>query len=757
MKKEIFFEIKDKITGYVRERRLRDAFSMARSLSETNMAFEATRELERAEENYRLMLDYASRGAEDPSRDEMAGELGETILASVDRLQRVVMKADEPTLYYNVLRFEETRPHETISKIAADYLQVAADSSLLDFVVKGGADSKDRTSSLSRRETIERRLFNRVWVTFPLRGDDTETLRSIMASDKYPSHLRRLVTGAMTLGGLDFHDPSRTELLMEAYAYASRPDATDADSHCGVEALTGMLLLMYRWRERPMSRRMKNRLATIRELPNWKTDLKDAFMELVRTRDTERITRKMRDEVLPDMMKLGSDLSKKINPDGNINIDPADLEENPEWAELMENSGLGDRLREMNEIQEQGGDIMMGTFSNFKTFPFFNDVANWFIPFHGERSEFTNDKAMVRLAEILEHMPMLCDSDKYSMVLSVSRIPADQHRMILDQLQSQTDHLKEIAAASLSLPQGQRKNMINKHVQNLYRFYGLFRRKGEFSTPFESGLNLSAVDALAPDLCEYDTLMVIGEFYFSHKYYKEALEIFNTVARTSQPDVQLLQKTGYCLQQLGDLRGALELYSKADMMSAEPSQWTLRRIGRCHQMLGEFEQALDAYRKLEALLPMNASVALSIGHCLVELKRYEEAVQAYFKAEYLDEKSGKALRPLAWSLLMLKDFGQSRKYYERILTALDPTPDDYLNMGHLSLAEGRFAEALNFYKLNISSQGSAGKDNSATRSRKERIDKFITDMKADSRALASIGIPSGLVPLIIDSILYTID
>ena len=39
---------------------------------------------------------------------------------------------------------------------------------------------------------------------------------------------------------------------------------------------------------------------------------------------------------------------------------------------------------------------------------------------------------------------------------------------------------------------------------------------------------------------------------------------------------------------------------------------------------------------------------------------------------------------------MAGDLHQAGKYYERVIAETVPTPEDYLNMGHLKLAEGKF-------------------------------------------------------------------
>lgn len=100
---------------------------------------------------------------------------------------------------------------------------------------------------------------------------------------------------------------------------------------------------------------------------------------------------------------------------------------------------------------------------------------------------------------------------------------------------------------------------------------------------------------------------------------------------------------------------------------------------------------------------------------------------------------------------MERDLGQSRKYYEKVIGAFSPTQEDYLNMGHLALAEGNFKEAMNFYSLNVTARmdGDTGR-------RTEAIDGFIADMRNDAPYLKRAGVDGELIPLLVDSLLYGI-
>ena len=75
MKKEIFSEIKQKIYNCVELGRLRQAFQLTRSLSEGQMAWEASDRLLNAEESYRRLLSYAVSGPEDPARHAMTADI----------------------------------------------------------------------------------------------------------------------------------------------------------------------------------------------------------------------------------------------------------------------------------------------------------------------------------------------------------------------------------------------------------------------------------------------------------------------------------------------------------------------------------------------------------------------------------------------------------------------------------------------------------------------------------------------------------
>lgn len=674
----------DNIDTYLAEGRVSAAFS---ALDNAVAAYpELCRyagELDGLRQGYGYMSSYALQGLPDPGLPEAHADVAEGIRSLVDAMRRTLRMKDAPTLYFNTLRYEHTAPADMLVQLMADYAKVNQKLSLASLTENPAKASREFSS---QAEQLERRIFNRVWTAFPFAGQDESSLRGAMDDVSLPAYFKSLMVSAVFMGLMEQYDERRMLFLMDAY--------TSADDEVSVRALCGLLVGMWLYRGRHMSVRLRNRLAALKDMPGWTRDVRMATMQFVRSRDTERITRKFNEEVIPEMMKLRPEIEKlKDRP-----IDPEAMEENPEWAEMLEKSGVADRLKELQELQEDGGDVMMATFGRLKTFAFFNDIANWFMPFRSNHPQIVsgNVPEIDALVDVMGNIPMFCDNDKYSIALSLSQIPPAQRDMMLSQLRMQSEQLDAVRMAGIGGNRGGREELATSYVRNLYRFFKLFRRKGEFSDPFAIGLNIPAIPALADEFDDVDTLMVIAEFYFRRGYYSDALEVFGRLASKSAPSAAICQKMGYCEQQMGHPAAALQHYEQADMLDSS-SRWTLRRLAWCYRTLGQWDKALDCYRRLAEERPDDVNLALNTGLALVKLRRYDEALQYLFKAEFLGSGNEKATRALAWCTLLGGDYDRCVKYTATLLAGASPRANDYLNAGHLSLLTGHPGEAVDHY------------------------------------------------------------
>ena len=721
------------IIADVKQKHLHNTFSQLTVWAEELGDWQLTDEVKRLEESYLMMLRYALDGIEDPSRQDVYNGIIASIYRCVDRMVRSSLKNNSSSkVYFSTLRLLEMQRVGNIGQLIERYTHSLSQSSLYNLITDSSQNASNMRDASINNERLESDIFNRVWTTYPLSVDDTSAIEQALQSQALPSHFKQLIISALLLGALDYYEDARLKLLLSAYQQDNETLA--------LTALTAAMIIMSRHHSLINNSRILNQLKAIAETPSWHKDATAVFLQLIRTRDTERVSRKMQDELLPEMMKFRPGATGKFNLDQLSDIDINSLEENPEWQEMLENSGIGDKMKELTEMQQDGSDVFMSTFAHLKSYSFFSTVSNWFLPFHIDHTEVVD--AMGRdsvFAELIASSPHLCNSDKYSFALSIKSVPEAQRSMMMSQLDSQNINVAELRNASLAAATQQRENIINKYVQDLYRFFHLYRAKDDFANPFAFLSHLIDIPVVKENLREPETLSLVAEFYFKRKYYSEAYNAFSLVAENARPSAALFQKMGYSKQQMGDTNGAINLYEQAELLNAE-SQWAIRNLAACYKTLGRFEDALKYYQRLETLRPDDVSVALNIGHCYLALDNIKEALHNYYKAEFLDEQSTRAWRPVAWCLMLNRDYEQSLAYYKRIIDN-EPTAADYLNLGHLHLASGQAAKAIEAYKQCIAAEGGS-------------VDTFISGIKNDESTLVSLGVNTEMISFIIDAVQY---
>lgn len=713
------------------DRRLGDTFELLRNMARSLSAWEISDRIASSEQAYSYMLSYLVNGNADPSREDLYASLLLEAGTIRDLLVRSMKLPDTPSLYYGTLRSVATHRDESFAQLFSDFRKVRDAMSPFTAVSTGASPSG---SDMLRMEMIERDIFNRLWVTFPLKDDDSRLIAGFLLDGDMPAAVRALAVSAITLGLLECFDERRFELLCEAYG----SDATEVS----VRALVGIALALGKYKDQPVSANIRNEVAALRDMPGWHDDIRQTFVELIRTNDTERISGRLREEIIPDIQKMGRDIADRMR-DSSADADLSADEINPEWESIISDEKIRNNLKELSELQQEGADVFMATFAGLKQFPFFNDVISWFLPFSAERTAVTSlglGDLVDTVTTLIGNMPYVCDSDKYSMLLSLSMMPQSQRTMMMSQLNSHRQDIDEaIAMNDRSLHPVERKSAINNYVLSIYRFYKLFRRKGEFYNPFARVANPVGILLLAPDFDNDEALVSLGEFYFKVGLYDYARMIFCRLDDISMPEGSRYQKIGFCCEKLGDPEAAASYYEQAALLD-ENNLWNLRRLLAVLRRLGRYSEAVSVGQRLERLLPDDAGVALNLGYLYISTGDYTGAINVLHKAEFLDEASPRPWRPLAWALFLARQFKDSQTYYDRILSD-SPTATDYLNMGHLAWAKNSLDKALAYYGMSAD----AGS-----------VDELVRSIKEDGPQLRSAGVDTSLMPLIIDAIIYNL-
>ena len=196
-----------------------------------------------------------------------------------------------------------------------------------------------------------------------------------------------------------------------------------------LRALTcAMLALLAHKKRTTLSKAIQSRLAAMVEMSEFEHDVWAVQVQLARSRNTENVKKRVQGDLIPNIMKMRPDIIDKLKDNESQIVDLSDIEANPDWQQWLDESGITRRIEEFNAMQVEGSDVFIATFAHLKSFPFFKTLSNWFLPFYPAHSTVLENLGADKLglADVIEHAPYLCNSDKYSFCLSLGALPDSQ-------------------------------------------------------------------------------------------------------------------------------------------------------------------------------------------------------------------------------------------------------------------------------------------------------------------------------------------
>lgn len=636
--------------------RLVEAIGLLRQLAYMLGRTDYIPEIEAIDTTYTAMRRFAIDGGDDPERTKNFNDLGEKICFIADSITRAHRAANSDTEYF---RAEKSSASRDLVSLAHSYVEAQGDDS---------------------RFAIIDDIFSRVWTSFPLSPIESEALEEIVAIDRVGASV---VVSALLLALLEYYDVEKISLLAKMYL--------SGDEYVAARALTAIVIALSLNRGRAnRSASVDNAISAMCDVaPSLPREIESVCRNFIRALGTEKVTEKVTGEIFPDIMKLGPQLRQKFK-DMDIK-DMGDLEDNPEWMDMLDESGLSDRLRQLSEIQEQGGDVMMATFSKMKSFPFFRTLVNWFVPFSPDNPAISADGLSRTFAETVNDNPMLCDSDKYSMMFMIANFSQAHRNLVEEQINQQSIHLREEAAASLSPG---RVEQISKesanYLQNLYRFFKLYPHV-ETTPIFDTSVDFLAVDVFNRLLSSDDAVMRLSDAFMAVAKYDAALSILRKVGDSSR-DATFYQKQGYCCVNCHEYESAIESFNNAHGLNPK-NKWTLRQLALCYRAVGKPSEAARCYAKLSELMPENAKIARRLAECQEECSDYSEAAKALYKVIFYDEGSAEARVALSRCLLHLGDVEKAGRYADEALR-IDSSPATLCQKAAVLIAEKKLAEAV---------------------------------------------------------------
>ncbi len=668
------------ICDLLHRRKVVEAISLLRGMvKQSNKEF-INETLDELLETYRNILKHSFSAVKDPEREMVYHYLLRSLLEIADELKESLLYIDGTLNTYQIKK----RLLQSARMERGDAMNVIESMTFdreLSGILKGLKFAGD--DAHGSREDALIRVFNTIWLSDRYTDIEMDLLQSVCDSDKMPWHDKALVVSSLTLSLLRYFDVNKFGIL---FRFLGKREALVWE-----RAMVGIFMGFLKYNDRfYLYPALEKQTLALKEFPGIEQNIEAVLIQFTKSKETDKVKKKWEEEILPEMIKMRPKIEEKLDLNSLIQDDFSE-EKNPDWETVFEDvPDLLNKLQEFTEMQMEGMDVFISAFSQLKSFPFFHQISNWFVPFYSENHSIesiikdpSSKLDLTPLVEKLEGTYFMCNSDKYSFCLNLGMVPEQQKAMMMTMLNAEMQNISELEKDEALINSfAMSKSIYTQYFQDLYRFYKLHPWRTEFDDIFAMKLDLYETSFVKHLVSDKRTIRNIAEFYFDKKFYPDALKVFLAITREDTSNIELFEKIAFCYEKTGAFSQAYAFYQRADLIESD-RLWIVKKLAFCSKALNRWQAAYQHYRNAEKLAPDDLKIQASIGQCLIHLEQYEEALEVYFKLEVLTPENHKIRRPLAWCSFLTGKFDTAKDYLERLLSDHPDNRYDLMNLGHV--------------------------------------------------------------------------
>ncbi len=652
--KPTFWQLYKRTINKLDERHLGEALELLQELANVLGDWKLLDEVADVNSAYGLLLYYMEQGNNDPAREQQHTNF-------IAACYNIAEKAAQTE---RALVTGTSACMRSISEILKD----------MENLELKNINSEPCEEDANKHVELYTELFNASYDSFLWNDEAAAQAQEVIDSALIAENDKALMASGLFINCLQAFDARKIIFFADNYSTAT-------SSMLRIRMLVAVAFTLYTYRKRLFAYPViTSKLKDLCNNPRFTTDMQNLQKLIIESLSTHEVDRKMREEIIPAMLK-----SHNFNPE-KFGIDSLEeiSESNPEWKNFEQQVG------KLAELEAAGADIYYSTFSTLKRYPFFNNAANWLYPFeenHPGIPKQIRKTGLKGIANALLKSDVLCDSDKYSFCMLTTQMTDGQVNMIISQLPEMGGYDTAIAQTS--------ESTCRNYLRNLFRFFYLYSGKSKPANPFETDMSLLDCNELAEAFKDKTEINKISAYAIKKGKYDMAISFLLLSETKGFADSEVYQELGFCYQKKKSYFDAIAAYEKANALSGD-SKWTLQHLAQTNRIVGNYKDALNYYRLLETAKGEDAKIAFRCGECLVHLESYDDAMHEFFKAEYLNPDMTAATRAIAWCSILTDDIKQARKYYDKLLLK-EEQGEDLLNAGHAAWIDGDTKAAVELY------------------------------------------------------------
>lgn len=529
----------NEIKNLIYSHKLKEALEKLHEYAFSTDNWQIKSDIESLKTTYGLMLQYTSQGMNDPERKEMYTQLLRKAFILNERVKIQNMLENDSSYVSQTYREEKNSPSKGYAEILQKLEEKQKDISVSDMYEEPYRTELTETQ-IKIKQSILEELFNKTWIPVVWNEEDYNGALSIIESEKISDNDKALFTSALCLSLIYILDIYKLRTLLHIYLKCKNPVITQ-------RALVGIMIAMHIQSE-TISYSYPNLLDEInlmKDNPYFMDDFYTVIIQMILSLDTENINKKMRDEIIPSIMQ-STELASPIDDMSDMNFEEFIediIEENPEWKENIEK--IKDQIKELDMLRQEGADTNMCTFSNLKSYPFFYEPSHWFYIFSPEVPviyEMMTDKNnnYAPFINTLMKATDMCNSDRFSLCLTFKTMPSLPLDAMNTGLNAQNKLNEELEGINNEKKKRQTESRL--FIQDLYRFYKLWRKHYEKKDIFSEGIALWEDFDIRMIVKESGKLKQLADYLFAKGHVTDAVFTYMDIIDDNPNDYETLQK-----------------------------------------------------------------------------------------------------------------------------------------------------------------------------------------------------------------------
>lgn len=536
-------------------------------------------------------------------------------------------------------------------------------------------------------------LFKYIWLSASWKKNEEEAFTDLLLSPTVESRDVCLIISALTLSLLTVFDGRKVNTLMNVYLQTH-------DEHIRQRALVGWLFALSQPYDKYDSTFFQETYTQLLSDDHHVQQIVETQIQVFYCLNAEADNEEIQRDIIPTLLRNspitlqnGQLIERDDDDPLNDILNPHADEESMEEVEHT--------MQRMINMQKEGADVFFGGFSKMKHFPFFNDIANWLMPFTWEHPDLQSlnskgEKQFNAIKALLRKGPF-CNSDKYSFAFvlqqTINNIPDNLlDAMVFGDLEMDESSTQHNGGAYIR----------RKYLQDLFRFFRLHPNKTLFHTPLSPHTPHTTPDMsllirqLTPHF-EHSPLhfsqkndhsllqqrmTAVASFLYRHKHYHTLIYIINNNLVENTFQTQLLyalamQHTGQIAESIPVLRLLVNQKS-----SFSPNIKALSALAKALLAEEQYAEALTLYQQLHGYKPDSIPYALRLTLCLIKEEKKQEALNTILEQSFSHPDDIYVQRMVAYTQLYCDKLQQAQQAYEKLVQHPHTQPTDVLHLAY---------------------------------------------------------------------------